>query len=424
MLIASLAAGSGIWATHFIAILAYGPGIGVSYHVGLTVLSLVMAVAVTCGGLCVAVYIPGRRAAPAGGAVVGAGLSAMHCLGMWALELPGRVTWSLDLLLVSIVLGMLLGQRALAIAARGDSFHNTNFAALVLTLAVVSHHFTAMGGVEIVPDPARVSGSLSIAPMGLALGIASAAIAVLGMSLVASMMDRRLRDHSARTLTALNNMPHGLCMFDFKKRLVICNDGYAEMYRLPPDLLKPGTPHDDIIAHRVSSGLLAGKKDEGAVKTKLANLDALSATTKSSRVDKLADGRLIYVTRQPMAGGGWVATHEDITERQRLEKQRESLAAQETRHVSVDSAISSFRKRVEELLGTVSNNTNEMKSTATAAAGLVRTRPRNAPKRRCVNRTTLPLTSRWLRPQPNNCPHRSRRSISNCRRPLRSLATP
>ena len=70
-----------------------------------------------------------------------------------------------------------------------------------------------------------------------------------------------------------------------------------------------------------------------------------------------------------MAGGGWVATHEDITERQRLEKQREDLAAQETRHVSIDSAIASFRKRVEELLGTVSNGTNAMKSTATALLG-------------------------------------------------------
>ena len=49
-------------------------------------------------------------------------------------------------------------------------------------------------------------------------------------------------------------------MFDAKKRLVICNNGYAEMYRLPPELLKPGTTHDDIIAHRISSGLLAGDK--------------------------------------------------------------------------------------------------------------------------------------------------------------------
>ena len=282
LLVASLAAGTGIWATHFIAMLAYDPGIGISYDVGITALSLVMAVAVTCGGLGVAIYIPARWATLLGGGIVGAGVATMHYLGMWALELPGRIAWSLDLLLASIVLGMLFGAAALAIASRRDTVRNTIIAAIVLTLAVVSHHFTAMGAVEIVPDPTRVSGPLSIAPMGLALGVANAAIAVLGMSLVASMMGRRLRNHAARTVAALNNMPHGLCMFDSKKRLVICNDGYAEMYRLPPALQKAGTSHDDIIAHRVSSGLLAGKKDEGAVQQKLATLDALSATAKSS----------------------------------------------------------------------------------------------------------------------------------------------
>ena len=70
-----------------------------------------------------------------------------------------------------------------------------------------------------------------------------------------------------------------------------------------------------------------------------------------------------------MAGGGWVAVHEDITERERLEKQRDHLASQEARRVSNDTAISFFRGRVEEVLGTVSNNTNAMKLTATALFG-------------------------------------------------------
>jgi NO-binding membrane sensor protein with MHYT domain/methyl-accepting chemotaxis protein len=367
--IAGLAAGFGIWATHFIAMLAYDPGLGMAYHIGLTVLSLVMAVAVTCGGLAFAVYASARWAAPVGGGIVGAGVAIMHYLGMGALELPGRITWSLDLVAASIVLGVLLGAAALTIAARRDTPLGTNVAALGLTLAIVSHHFTAMGAVEIVPDPTRVIGALAIAPMGLALAIANAALAILGMSIVASLMDRRLRDHSAQTTAALNNMPHGLCMFDASKRLVVSNDGYAEMYRLPPELLKAGTPHDDIIAHRIRSGLLAGEKSDGAVKQTLAGLGALSTTAKSRRIDKLTDGRLICVTRQPMAGGGWVATHEDVTERQRLESQREHMAAQEARRASIDGAISSFRERVEQLLGAVGTNTNAMKSIATTLFG-------------------------------------------------------
>src|SRR3954454_7921040 len=201
------------------------------------------------------------------------------------------------------------------------------------------------------------------------IAIANAAITVLGMSLVASLMALRLRDQSAQTTVALNNMPHGLCMFGSKKRLVTWNSGYSEMYRLPPELSKVGTPHEAIIAHRVSSGLLAVENQDAGVEPTLAALGKMSTTTKSSRIDKLADGRLICVTRQPMAEGGWVATHEDITEQHRLEMQRNHMAAQETRRASIDGAIASFRERIEALLGTVSNNTNAMKSTATALFG-------------------------------------------------------
>ena len=80
----------------------------------------------------------------------------MHYLGMWALEVPGRVTWSPDLVFASIVLGMVFGYAALAIAIRyARQVGNAWSAALFLTLAIVSHHFTAMGAVEIVPDPTR-----------------------------------------------------------------------------------------------------------------------------------------------------------------------------------------------------------------------------------------------------------------------------
>jgi NO-binding membrane sensor protein with MHYT domain/methyl-accepting chemotaxis protein len=366
VVIASLAAGFGIWATHFIAMLAYDPGIGIAYDVGLTALSLLAAVVVTCGGLCVATYVPTPWAAPLGGGIFGTGVASMHYLGMSALEIPGHISWAPGLVVASIVFGLLFGAAALGIAARRDRFFNTLVGAVLLTLAIVSHHFTAMGAVEITPDPTRGAGVLAIAPMVLAISIANAAIAVLGMCIVAAMMDRHLRRQSAQTVAALNNMPHGLCMFDAKKRLVICNDGYAETYRLPPELRKTGARHEDIIAHRILSGLLAGEKSEDAVEQKLAILGTLSTKDTSRRIDQLSDGRLICVTRRPLTGGGWVATHEDITERQAFERQRAHMASQESRRVSIDNAIATFRGQVEEVLGTVSDNTHAMKSTATA----------------------------------------------------------
>ena len=169
----------------------------------------------------------------------------------------------------------------------------------------------------------------------------------------------------AHTTVALNNMPHGLCMFDGKKRLVLCNDGYAEMYRMPPELRKAGATHEAIIAHRVSSGLMTSDQINTVLTRKLTELNALSTEKTSIRIDDLADGRSICVTRKPMKGGGWVATHEDITERQKLEQQRDHLASQENRRATIDAAISAFRQRVENVFKTVGDSTSAMKSTAT-----------------------------------------------------------
>lgn len=93
IVIAGTTTGFGIWATHFIAMLAYSPGMATGYDWSITVLSLAAAVAVTGFGLAVAVYVPGRWSAPSGGAIVGAGIACMHYLGMWALEVPGHIEW-------------------------------------------------------------------------------------------------------------------------------------------------------------------------------------------------------------------------------------------------------------------------------------------------------------------------------------------
>ena len=132
-------------------------------------------------------------------------------------------------------------------------------------------------------------------------------------------LTRELTLQNLRFDAALDNMGEGLCMFDAEKRLVVCNDRYAKLYRLPPELLEVGTPHGAIIAHRVAHGILKGETSDGAVKQKISALRQLPADATSSRIDELADGRLICVTRQPMAGGGWVATHVDVTEQRRSE---------------------------------------------------------------------------------------------------------
>ncbi|MGL3105593.1 EAL domain-containing protein [Bradyrhizobium sp. BR 1432] len=345
--IAGAAIGYGIWATHFVAMLAYEPGVTTGYGIVLTALSLATAMLLTSGGFGVAVGDSGRWRAAAGGVIIGGGIASMHYLGMWALEVPGRVAWSLDLVFVSIILGMCLGYAALAVAIRYQNYRGTLAAAVLLTLAIVSHHFTAMGAVQITPDPTRATGALSLSPAVLALAIAGVALSVLGMSLIGVLADRRLasrtakfeeiisqlsdarqqledsqqelQDQTVRLDTAINHMVEGLCMFDAEKRLVVCNERYARLYRLPPELLRTGTLHTDIIRHRIVKGILKGDSSEGAAEQFISKLAALPFDAVSSRIDEFADGRLIRVTRQPMAGGGWVATHLDVTEQRRSE---------------------------------------------------------------------------------------------------------
>jgi methyl-accepting chemotaxis protein len=148
-----------------------------------------------------------------------------------------------------------------------------------------------------------------------------------------------------------------VAMIDANKRLVICNEPFGKMYRLPPELLKFGTPHDAIIGHRVEHGIFAGDRTASAVKEKLDALDRLASDKIASRIDRLSDGRQIQVTRHPMKGGGWVAIHEDVTESvSRVEKEK--------RREETDAAIKSFRENVDAILTSVKDGAAELKSVA------------------------------------------------------------
>ncbi|WP_246738660.1 MHYT domain-containing protein [Bradyrhizobium sp. CCBAU 051011] len=303
--------------------LAYEPGVSTGYAIALTGLSLAAAMILTSCGLGFAASDPGRWRAPVGGAIIGAGIASMHYLGMWALEVPGRVSWSPDLVLASIALGLFFGCAALAIATRHNDRRGTFAAALLLTLAIVSHHFTAMGAVQIVPDPMRAPDTLSLSPTFLALLIAGVALSVLGMSLIGVLADRRLatrtrkfeeiisqlslarqeveasrrelQEQKLRLDTAINHMGEGLC-----KRLVVCNDRYAKMYRLPPELLEPGTPHHEVIAHRIANGILKGETSESAANRLLSEC---VAARRCRQQGGRTCGRAIDL-RHPAAHGG------------------------------------------------------------------------------------------------------------------------
>src|SRR5450432_3593467 len=172
---------------------AAAAGVGAGYNLGLTVLSLIFAVTITGVGLSVALHDFFKWSPAIGGAIVGGGIAATHFTGMLALELPGRITFSFDLVLVSLALGAVFGSLALVVAARREDLRHTLTSAFLLTIAIVSLHFTAMGAIVFIPDPAPITDPISLSPASLSLVVAGAAAIILGMCLVAALSDRRLK---------------------------------------------------------------------------------------------------------------------------------------------------------------------------------------------------------------------------------------
>ncbi|MCK1742667.1 EAL domain-containing protein [Bradyrhizobium sp. 139] len=308
----AVVAGGGIWATHFIAMQAYGPGTGGAYNVPVTVLSLIFAIAVTFIGLSISVSVTRGALVALGGAVVGGGVAAMHYTGMMALEIPARIGWTAGTVTVSIVLGIVLGSLALFVAGRRDSQASALSATVLLTLAIVSHHFTAMGAVELTPDPAIVISGLSIPPASLSILTASAAAAIIAIALAAAVLDRRAKGELGRQQvvldSALENMSQGLCMFDADGKILLFNDRYAAMLRRT-DILLVGRRLVDVLKEEQSKGQWNGDPDEFFARLVA---DAREGRTTTDVVNRF--GRSVRVVNQPMQGGGWVATFEDITE--------------------------------------------------------------------------------------------------------------
>jgi methyl-accepting chemotaxis protein len=359
---AGAASGCGIWATHFVAMLAYEPDIPVAYSIDFTIVSLMAAAIVTGLGLAVAVFFSRPLGALIGGAIIGIGVACMHYLGMAALELPGHIAWELPYVAASIVIGIVLAMAALTVAERSNTRSGLLFAALLLTLAIVSHHFTAMGAVDIVPDPTRTLTEMSLSPASLALAVASIAIAILGMSLVSAFADRRLDDKGRLIELMLNNMTQGVVMFDRTGRLVVCNDRYLQMYDLSPEIVKAGATVADIVRHRAQTGSL--QRDPQQYCKDL--VEEMAAGEILSFIAQSPDGRAISVVNRPIPGGGyWVGTHDDITERLSAEQKSLQLTEQQARRAVVDDAIGWFRGSVEGVIKTVTESVAAMKSTAT-----------------------------------------------------------
>jgi diguanylate cyclase (GGDEF)-like protein/PAS domain S-box-containing protein len=163
----------------------------------------------------------------------------------------------------------------------------------------------------------------SVSLTALSIALATVTGSLLGICLAGALTAWRIRqklsEQNMRLDGAINNMIQGLCMFDAQNRLLVWNERYRAMYNIDPLRIWRGATIRDLLDARIAAGTFP--LDPARYDSELR--DALRQGKTFTLSVELADGRVIDVVNQPIKSGGWVATHEDITERKRAEHELE-----------------------------------------------------------------------------------------------------
>ena len=165
---------------------------------------------------------------------------------------------------------------------------------------------------------------ISIVSTGAILALVVGGIVFLS----ARQIERRLRGQNLQFDAALSNMSQGLVMFDSAGRLVVCNQRYLGMYGLSPEVVRPGCTLRELLNHRIAVSSFCADDVEQYMTDIMA---VVGQETNSNEITNLPDGRIIQVIIQPIADGGWLATHEDVTDKVNaddvIRKQKQQLNA-------------------------------------------------------------------------------------------------
>jgi signal transduction histidine kinase/NO-binding membrane sensor protein with MHYT domain len=312
-----LVAGSGIWTTHFVAMLAFETGLPTGYAALGTLGSFVVAAVCTSLGFAISSSprLASRRplAALLGGVVVGLGITLMHYVGMSGYRTAGELIWSGPYVAASVLIGALAAAAALSVAPPASSRVRQWMGAALLTLGIVGMHFTGMAAVTIVPDSAlTVPASLMSTPM-MAAGAIAAAVLIMIAVVGGVVLDIATRNGDLGRLgEALDAMPEGLAFYDAEDRLVAWNAPYAQLCR--GMVLARGLHHAEIFRASVERGDFpdaAGRHEEWMA-------DRLAVRQGAGDKEmRMADGRWLRINDRRTADGGTVSVFIDITESKR-----------------------------------------------------------------------------------------------------------
>ncbi len=346
------AAGGGIWATHFVAMLAYQPGLPIGYDLSLTALSIVVAIVIAAAGFWVAVSALPPVSYWLGGGLAGIGIGAMHYTGMAALRAPALVGYDPLLVTLSMMFGVALGALALRTGLPHARLRWRSLGALLLTLGICAMHFTAMGALELTPSPLVPLPDAAVMSRGMvAFSIAGVAALLLGISLTGSIVDQHLANRSAGEATRLQQLANATfesIAIHADGRLLDGNRALAELtgYRL-----------EQMIGHDVLSFVLS--EDRGELARRIADGAAGVYETRLQRPDRsqvpveILARSIDYKGRRVR-----VAAIRDITERKAAEAQIRFMANHDALTGLPNRVL--FRDRLEQALARARRDGNEV----------------------------------------------------------------
>jgi len=258
----AFAMGCGIWAMHFIGMLAYQLPIPVIYNITGTLMSVVPAI-LSSG---VAIYVfshkqLGLRRLGIGGVIFGVGIGTMHYSGMAAMRVDALMLYDKKIFIFSILIAVVLSYFALWLKFLTQRYAGTiAFRPVKVTsiammgMAVAAMHYIGMTSVYFFPREGKSADIVGLDPLALSTLVIVTTSLIMGLGIVTSIFQQRLSSaHQSivasreRMKDAINSISDGFVLFDEQDRLVMSNDVFRNMYSAASEWIKPGASYRSLI---------------------------------------------------------------------------------------------------------------------------------------------------------------------------------
>jgi diguanylate cyclase len=322
----SLAMGGGIWSMHFVAMVAFDLGMPITYDLRLTVLSFVVAVAVTSIGLGAVIRSHGSRVSLlAGGVFMGLGVASMHYTGMAAMRMDAHISYDPLLFIVSVVIAIVASVVALWLAFNLNSFWYKTAAAGVMGAAVCGMHFTAMAAAVYTPmHAAPAASTVVISPELVGLATAGSSFALLSLGLLCSLGSQYFTAQGAKAKLA-ESEERFRRLADATFEGILLQDGGSILDANESLVAMLGRTSDEVIGHHLLT--LFAPESHDVIANNMC-VDA-AAPYEATAVRKDGTELLVELHSKPMPYDGrhvHVVAVRDVTERKRSEERIQFLA--------------------------------------------------------------------------------------------------